>query len=99
MLCVCVAHVVVKAARDARVAEGQAERAAEARVRAALHTDLLLLLARVAEHGAIATGGDAIHNNNNFFFHAMGPNGPHAWVLGVGPHAGTASDREKPDLT
>ena len=67
MLCVCVAHVVVKAARDARVAEGQAERAAEARVRAALQTDLLLLLARVAEHGAIATGGDAIHNNNNFF--------------------------------
>ena len=61
MLCVCVAHVVVKAARDARVAEGQAERAAEARVRAALHTDLLLLLARVAEHGAIATGGDAMN--------------------------------------
>ena len=66
MLCVCVAHVVVKAAREARVAEGQAERAAEARLRAALHTDLLLLLARVAEHGAIATGGDARHNNNNF---------------------------------
>ena len=73
MLCVCVAHVVVKAARDARVAEGQAERAAEARVRAALQTDLLLLLARVAEHGAIATGGDAIHNNNNFFSKGIHP--------------------------
>ena len=66
MLCVCVAHVVVKAARDARVAEGQAERAAQARVRAARHTDLPLLLARVAELGAIAAGGDAIYNNNNF---------------------------------
>ena len=60
MLCVCVAHVVVKGARDARVAEGQAERAAQARVRAARHTDLPLLLARVAELGAIAAGGDAI---------------------------------------
>ena len=64
MLCVCVAHVVVKAARDARVAEGQAERAAQARVRAARHTDLPMLLARAAELGAIAAGGDAIYNNN-----------------------------------
>ena len=67
MLCVCVAHVVVKAARGARVAEGQAERAVQARVRAARHTDLPLLLAREAELGAIAAGGDAIYNNNNFF--------------------------------
>ena len=67
MLCVCVAHVVVKAARGARVAEGQAERAVQARVRAARHTDLPLLLAREAELvGAIAAGGDAIYNNNNF---------------------------------
>ncbi len=67
VLCVCVAHVVVKAVRDARVAEGQAERAAQARVRAARHTDLPLPLARAAEQGAIAAGGDAIYNNNNFF--------------------------------
>ena len=65
MLCVCVAHVVVKAACGARVAEGQAERAVQARVRAARHTDLPLLLAREAELvGAIAAGGDAIYNNN-----------------------------------
>ena len=64
MLCVCVAHVVEKAAREARVAESQAERAAQARVRAARHTDLPLLLATEAEQGAIAAGGDAMVNNN-----------------------------------
>ena len=46
MLCVCVAHVVVKADRDARVAEGQAERVALACVRAARLTDLPFLLGR-----------------------------------------------------
>ena len=54
----------MKAAPVARVAECKAEYAARARVRAARHTDLPLLLARVAELGTIAAGGDAIYNNN-----------------------------------
>ena len=29
--------------------------------------------------------------------YAMGPDGPHTWVLCVGPHIGTASGRGKPD--
>ena len=66
MLCVCVAHVVEKAVRDARVAESQAERVAQARVRAARHTDLPFLLAGAAEQGAIAARGDAMVNNNDF---------------------------------
>ena len=53
----CVAHVVEKAVRDARVAESQAERVAQARVRAARHTDLPFLLAGAAEQGAIAARG------------------------------------------
>ena len=64
MLCVCVAHVVEKAVRDARVAESQAERVAQARVRAARLTDLPFLLAGAAEQGAIAARGDAMVNNN-----------------------------------
>ena len=67
MLCVCVAHVVEKAVRDARVAESQAERVAQARVRAARLTDLPFLLAGAAEQGAIAARGDAMVNNNDFF--------------------------------
>ena len=66
MLCVCVAHVVEKAVRDARVAESQAERVAQARVRAARLTDLPFLLAGAAEQGAIAARGDAMVNNNDF---------------------------------
>ena len=60
MLCVCVVHAVGKAVRVARVTESQAERAAQARVRAARHTDLPLLLARAAEQGATAAGGDSM---------------------------------------
>ena len=37
-----------------------AERAAQARVRAARHIDLPLLLARAAEQGATAAGGDSM---------------------------------------
>ena len=66
MLCVCVAHVVEKAVRDARVAESQAERVAQARVRAARLTDLPFLLARSAEQGVTAARGDAMVNSNNF---------------------------------
>ena len=60
MLCVCVVHAVGKAVRVARVTESQAERAAQARVRAARHIDLPLLLARAAEQGATAAGGDSM---------------------------------------
>ena len=67
MLCACVAHVVEKAVRDARVAESQAERVAQARVRAARLTDLPFLLAGAAEQGAIAARGDAMVNNSDFF--------------------------------
>ena len=52
---------------DARVAESQAERVAQARVRAARLTDLPFLLAGAAEQGAIAARGDAMVNNNDFF--------------------------------
>ena len=66
-LCLC-CNVVEKAVRDARVAESQAERVAQARVRAARLTDLPFLLAGAAEQGAIAARGDAMVNNNDFFF-------------------------------
>ena len=66
MLCVCVAHVV-EGFRLRDVVARQAEHVAQARVCAARHIDLSLLLASAAEHGTIAAGGDAINNNNNFF--------------------------------
>ena len=59
MLCFCVAHVVGKV-RVARVTECKAERAAQARVRAARHTDLPFTLAGAVEERVTATGGDAI---------------------------------------
>ena len=55
-----ITRFIVKAAPVARVAELKAERAAQARVRAARHTDPPLLLARAAEQGATAAGGDSM---------------------------------------
>ena len=75
VLCVCIAHVVEKAVRDARVAESQAERVAQARVRAARLTDLPFLRAGAAEQGAIAARGDAMVNNNDFF----------SWIAWIAP--------------